>query len=560
MKISGLRLAVISTVVVLLAGCGGTTTTAPPATSASTAPLQTPVGPASIAPTAAQRTPAATSAQTFLAQPSASVATSVAPTLATESASPEATATEAGPSGTPGPTPVIVAPQSVAPGVTVVRWYCCLGAGNDPRQVKVETKVINDFNSSHTDIQIQGEFVNYTEAYDTLATEIAGGNPPDIVGPVGFGGANAFSGHWLDLAPLIQRTGYDISQFESSAVDYFKVGTAQEGLPFAIYPSELYYQRGMFAEIGINEPPHKYGDQYVATGPAAAALNVSDGTSVPWDYNTARTLAMLLTVDKGNKDATESGFDPANIAQYGFEPQRDDLRGLGAYWGAGSLVGSDGSAQIPEPWSTAWKWYYNGMWTDHFIMDGSHFNDPNVWNPDGVPFCDGKIAMAENFLWSTYCLAGAGDNWDIAAIPAYNGTQTAAFNADTFRIWKDTKNPDASFTVLQYFLGDAAGKLTQTYGAMPAREELRQNFFDTLSSGFNLRKPVDWQVAIDGIDHADVPNFESPLPTNKSGENTYNESVSAISTYATRWYSQAGLDIDQQVSQMKQDLQTIWNK
>ena len=29
------------------------------------------------------------------------------------------------------------------------------------------------------------------------------GNPPDIVGPVGFGGANAFSGHWLDLTPEI---------------------------------------------------------------------------------------------------------------------------------------------------------------------------------------------------------------------------------------------------------------------------------------------------------------------------------------------------------------------
>ena len=83
-------------------------------------------------------------------------------------------------------------------------------------------------------------------------------------------------------------------------------------------------------------------------------------------------------------------------------------------------------------------------------MDGSHFNDQNVWNPDGVPFCDGKVAMAENFLWSTYCMAGAGDNWDIAAVPAYNGTQTAAFNADTFRIWKDTKNPDAAFQVLTY--------------------------------------------------------------------------------------------------------------
>jgi len=355
--------------------------------------------------------------------------------------------------------------------VKLIRWYCCLGAGDDPKQVKVEKKVIQDFNSSHSDVQIEGEFVLYAQAYDTLTTEIAGGNPPDIIGPVGFGGANAYAGHWLDLQPLIDSTGFDTSQWESSSVDYFKVGNAQEGLPFAIYPPELYYQRGAFAEININEPPHQYGQNYVAVGPAAAALNVSDGTEVPWDYNTARTLAMLLTVDKNGLDATQAGFDPTNIQQYGFEPQRDDMRGLGAFWGAGSLTAADGTAQIPDPWATAWKWYYNGMWTDHFIVDGGRYNDQVSWNPDGVPFCNGKVAMAENFIWSTYCLSSAGDNWDIAAIPANNGTQTAAFNADTFRIWKDTANPDAAFTVLQYLLGPAAAQLTTTYGAMPAKED-----------------------------------------------------------------------------------------
>jgi multiple sugar transport system substrate-binding protein len=463
------------------------------------------------------------------------------------------------PSATPVPTPVVVGPQKS--GATVIRWYCCLGAGDAPQQVAVEKQMIDQFNAAHNDIQIAGEFVIYAEAYSTLATEIAGGNPPDIIGPVGFGGANAFAGHWLDLAPYIQKYNFDTSKYESSTIDFFKVGNAQEGLPFAIYPSELYYQKGAFAEIGINEPPHKYGDQYVATGPAATALGVADGASVPWDYNTARTIGMLLTVDTNNLDATQSGFDPTKIAQYGFEPQRDDLRGLGAFWGAGRLVADDGkTAQIPPQWAAAWKWYYDGMWKDHFIMDGSHFNDQTVWNPDGVPFCDGKVAMAENFLWSTYCMSGAGDNWDIAAIPANNGTQTAAFNADTFRIWKDTKNPDAAFQVLTYLLTDAAGPLTQVYGAMPARDELRQAFFDTLSSGFTTQKPIDWQVAIDGIDHADVPNFESPLPNNTEGDNTYNESVAAINTYATRWDTTQGLNMDDQISAMQSDLQKIWNK
>ena len=67
----------------------------------------------------------------------------------------------------------------------------------------VEKQVVEKFNASHPDIHLTFEAVPYAGANDALATEIASGNGPDIVGPVGIGGANAFHGQWLDLAPLI---------------------------------------------------------------------------------------------------------------------------------------------------------------------------------------------------------------------------------------------------------------------------------------------------------------------------------------------------------------------
>ena len=75
-------------------------------------------------------------------------------------------------------------------------------------------------------------------------------------------------------------------------------------------------------------------------------------------------------------------------------------------------------------------------------MTGPVFSSPDI-NPEDYPFCTGKVAMSENFLWSTYGLEGLRDDWDLAAIPSYNGKMTAAFNADTFRIMKDSKHPDA---------------------------------------------------------------------------------------------------------------------
>ena len=106
------------------------------------------------------------------------------------------------------------------------------------------------------------EAVPYAGANDALATQIGSGAGPDIVGPVGIGGANAFQGQWLDLAPLIQKTNYDLSGYPQDAVDIYKLDEGQVGIPFAIYPSALFYKKGLFDEAGLKEPPHKYGDQY----------------------------------------------------------------------------------------------------------------------------------------------------------------------------------------------------------------------------------------------------------------------------------------------------------
>jgi multiple sugar transport system substrate-binding protein len=435
-------------------------------------------------------------------------------------------------------------PATIPPGGPVeIRWYCCLGGGEAPEQKAVEDKVVKDFNASHPNIKLTFEVVTYDQANGQLATEIQSGNPPDIVGPVGIGGANAFHGKWLDLAPLIQKTNYDLSGFPSNVVDIYKLDEGQVGIPFAIYPSALFYRKGLFEEAGLDEPPHKYGEQY----------KMPDGTMVDWNYDTIRQVAKLLTVDKNNKDATQPTFDPKKIAQWGLELQRDDLRGMGAYFGAGSLVGADGkTAQIPEAWKAAWKFYYQSIWTDHISVTGPQFESKDI-NPNDYPFFAGNTAMSENFLWATYGLSDL-DDWDLAALPSYNGKVTAAFNADTFRIMKSTKHPEEAFEVLKYLLGDAAGDLLKAYGGFPARTDEQAAGIEALQSQF--KNKVDWQVAVDGIQYADNPNFEAPMPA-------YNESLGLVGSggkYLTNWGNKSGLDMDKEIDNLRNDLQAIWDK
>ena len=95
------------------------------------------------------------------------------------------------------------------------------------------------------------------------------------------------------FAKLIEDNDYDLSQFSQGSVEFYNVGgEGQAGLPFAIYPSMLYYHRDAFDEAGLEYPPHKYGDPYML-----------DGQEVEWDMDTMWELAKRLTVDVNNNDA-----------------------------------------------------------------------------------------------------------------------------------------------------------------------------------------------------------------------------------------------------------------
>jgi multiple sugar transport system substrate-binding protein len=456
-------------------------------------------------PAADQPTSAAAAAPTTAPAPTAAPAPTTAASEPTAAAADPTAAAEA-PTAAPEPSPppiVIVDPNAVKadPNKVQIRWFVGLGTGTDPEQVPIEQKVVDEFNASHPKIQLIPEIITYNAARDTLSTEIASGNGPDIVGPVGVGGSEAFHGQWLDLASLIEKNKYDLTQFDKSAVDFYKVGgEGQIGLPFAIYPSMLYYQKAMFDEAGLKYPPHKYGEKYV----------MPDGKEVEWNFDTLTQIAKILTVDKNGKDATEADFDPKQITQYGFVPQFPaDVRDIGAWWGADSLVEKDGkTARIPPQWAEAWKWYHDGIWKSHFIPDSAVIQSPAFGA--GNPFGSGKVAMALTFQWYTCCIGDAGNTWDIAVVPSYKGKTTALLNADTFRIYKSTKHPDEAFEVLTYLLGEASPELLGIYGGMPARKADQDKFFESLNEKFT-QKP-DWQVSRDGLQHVDIPSFEAFVP------------------------------------------------
>jgi multiple sugar transport system substrate-binding protein len=462
---------------------------------------------------------------------------------ATPSAAPSAAAPEASPSVvavTPEPIPTTEGGLT-ADGKVLIRWFVGLGTGAQPDQIADEQAVVTAFNESQDKITLSLEIYQNTTAYDILSTQIAAGNPPDIIGPVGFRGFYSYGDQLLDLQPFIEKTGYDLSDIDPAILKAYSEGFGgQVGIPFAIYPSFLYYNKDLFKEAGLPEPPHKIGEKY-------------DGKD--WNWETLTELAKKLTVDKAGNDATSASFDADNTEQWGYYMQWTDPRGWGTQFGPGSLVADDGkTAQVPDNWRAAWKWYYDGMWKDGFIPTGAE-NTSELLNSDNA-FQSGNVAMDFVHLWYTCCAWPAegepqAKNFDIAVPPAHDGGETTAkLHSDTFGIMKSTAHPDEAFEVMTYLLGNDT--LIARYGALPAVKSKQAAFFEALDKRFAPNK-IDWQVALDMLAYPDVPSHEADMPN-------FLKSDAAVKALQATLIGSAGLDVDAEADKFTTELQGLFDQ
>ncbi|HTP06879.1 MAG TPA: extracellular solute-binding protein [Anaerolineae bacterium] len=423
-----------------------------------------------------------------------------------------------------------------APDRIPVYWYIGLGAGSQPAQIPLEKAFADKYNKSQDKIQLIPIIVDNKYARDNLTAQLAAGNAPDIVGPVGTAGRAAFPGQWANLEPLMKSAGYDPGDIDPAFLNFYKVEGKLEGLPFAIYPSAVFVNKDLFKEAGLNLPPQKVGDPYVWP----------DGTKEEWNFDTVAKVARKLTIDKNGNDATSPNFDKNNIVQWGFNAQWNDgpgLRSMAAFFCPNYPVGPDGKALIPDCQVEAAKWFYDGYFGKQpFIPNQAAIQSDLL---KGNEFGSGKVAMALTHTWYTCCIdPKVIPNLDAAIAPSYNGKTTAKMHGDTFAIMAQSKNPDAAFEVYKYMLNEGAKDLYSIYGGLPAKKSDQADYLKSLTDKFG---PVDWQVFLDMIPFMDVPNHELGLPNNA-------KSNDALAKFWSDLMSNPKLNVDQRIQQLIDEL------
>jgi multiple sugar transport system substrate-binding protein len=419
-------------------------------------------------------------------------------------------------------TQVVVATPEPQPDRVQVYWYIGLGTGSQAPQIPLEKTFVDKYNKSQDKIQLIPIIVDNKYATDNLTAQIAAGNVPDIVGPVGTEGRANFPGAWLDLQPLVQEFNYDMSDVDPAFLDFYKVEGKLEGLPFAIYPSALFYNKALFDEAGLAYPPQKVGDKYKL-----------DGQDVEWNFDTLAKIAQRLTLDKNGNDATSAKFDRKNVVQYGFDFQwvRDNPRWYTAYFEPYYPV-KDGKADLSAGMIAGIKWYYDAIFGKQPFAPTQAAIDSDLLGK-GNTFGSGKVATALTHLWYTCCIDPKTiTSWDVAVVPSYNGKTTAKMHGDTFAIMKDSKHAKEAFQVYTYMLGEGSADLNQIYGALPARKSQQAAFLADLDKKFAPNK-VNWQVFLDMISLLDVPNHQQGLPNNAKANTAWLKLGSDLRTNAT---------------------------
>ena len=142
----------------------------------------------------------------------------------------------------------------------------------DPQEITSQTAIADAFTAANPDITVNVDVSDWDAYWDKLQTGLAGGAAPDVFamdGPLfpDYQSRDVL----LDLKPLIDRDGYDLTQLADQGVaDFTTADGGQYGLPRDLNTIVLYYNKDMFDAAGIPYPDETLGLGQAARGREAA--------------------------------------------------------------------------------------------------------------------------------------------------------------------------------------------------------------------------------------------------------------------------------------------------
>lgn len=332
-------------------------------------------------------------------------------------------------------------------------WYV---RSKDVEQKWQNETVIPAFEKLHPNIKINLVVVTWEEFDTKMQAMIAAGTPPDIWSHWGPSGFQDYVKRGLvaDLTPYIEKNKFDISDFEPSVLDIYKVDGKVMGLPMLTTGSFLFYNKDMFDKAGLPYPPTNWDD-------------------TSWTYDKFLETCKALTNDTG---------DPAT-STWGCEL---------SFWPNDAYAWMWGQDLYPD------EAYQTGFADKTFmntqpVIDAFQAKQDLVWkykyqpDPAATEALQGlgdlleaqKVAMRGTGGWGWWRYPAVKDfRWGAAAVPYGAPGRKVPVFTDPWMMSSKSNHPEEAFTFLSFLASAEQQRIfMELTGAPPARKSLADSWY-----------------------------------------------------------------------------------
>lgn len=127
--------------------------------------------------------------------------------------------------------------------------------GNQERMNRTQT-AMDLFMKAHADVQVDGETAPFDDFFPRLATQIVGGNPPDVIQmDFRYIAEYAHRGALLELDPYLGKQ-LDLSEVPVDQIDANRVDGKLYGVSFGVNSAALMINADAWGEVDVRAPDH----------------------------------------------------------------------------------------------------------------------------------------------------------------------------------------------------------------------------------------------------------------------------------------------------------------
>jgi len=300
-----------------------------------------------------------------------------------------------------------------------------VGTGDSGEGLTPHLKIIEMFEAENPDIQVQLEPVGSGDYYARILTQIAAGDPPDLL-QIGDDAVPMFVDRsaFVALDDFIASENYplDTSIYLPGVMEPGKWQGVQYLLPKDFSPMAIYYNKKLFDEAGV---------AYPAEG---------------WTWDDLLATAQALTKTDANDNVVQWGIQLPGPWTTGFE-----------YWVAaagGSLISEDGTnfvGYMDSPEVQSAVQFYADLYNKHKVAPPPA--DMNAFGGGNSEFDNGTAAMRLFGRWPQSGMkANPAIDLGVAPLPAGDQRAGVLFWGG-FGISALSDNPEAAWRFLRYYTG-----------------------------------------------------------------------------------------------------------